>query len=325
VLLALAAACGGGGPTPRRDSPEPARAPAVATAPAGQAVLLAVDQPEGVVVTPGSERIVIAARRPASLVLLDPRHLGARPVLFPSPGAARHLSLRGSQLLVAGEDTDNLSVVDPLTGVVLTRSSVGDHPHDAVAIGSAVVVAEEDADSVAILDQGRVVARISGSRHPGGIAASAGRAAAVEVRGRRLDVIDVAGRRLVARVPIGAGPTHAVEVGDGIVAVADTSGDEVLLVSLRGDPHVIARTHLYGRPYCLASDPDRHLLWVATGADNTLRRLAVTGSGTGTRLVSGATLPTVQQPNSLAVVPSTGQVVVVGATNPGWVQLVSGG
>jgi hypothetical protein len=38
--------------------------------------------------------------------------------------------------------------------------------------------------------------------------------------------------------------------------------------------------------------------------------------------VAGSSFPTVQQPNSLAVVPSTGAVVVVGATKPGTVEVI---
>lgn len=315
AVVLLAVACSPAGPQHLRTSPEPARAP-VSTAPEGAVLTLTADDPEGVVVANG--QAVLAARRPGALVVVGLSPLQTVRIL-PVPGAARHLQLAGSNVLLPGEDTDSLSVVDPATGQLLGTARVGDHPHDAVDVAGTTVVTEEDAHSLAFVRDGKVLGRLSGLDTPGGIAGDSDRAAAVEVRGRVLTVVDVARRTVVAKVPVGAGPTHVIALGGGRVAVADTSGDEVLVVQISGRPRVLSRLHLAGKPYGLAFDADRDVLWVATTADNVLHRLLVTRGG----LTSGDTWRTVQQPNSLAVVPATGAVVVVGATRPGRVQVIT--
>jgi DNA-binding beta-propeller fold protein YncE len=314
LALLTAVACGTSGPTHLRRSPEPARAP-VAVDPDGQVLVLDADDPEGLVVV--GNRVLVAVRRPGALLSVSLDLRGTR--AFALPGAARHLQVGDGHLLVTAEDIDALLVVDPATGSVLSRTAVGDHPHDAVQAGGVVVVAEEDANAIGFVRDGALLGRVTGVDHPGGIAADGQRAAAVEVRGRVLTVVDVPARKVVAKVPVGAGPTHVVSLGGGRVAVADTTGDEVLVVRISGRPEVLSRLHLTGHPYGLAFDADRGVLWAATGADDVLHRLALDGD----ELVVGATWRTVQQPNSLAVVPGTGAVVVAGATNPGRLQVIT--
>ena len=67
----------------------------------------------------------------------------------------------------------------------------------------------------------------------------------------------------------------------------------------------------------MAVDLHRGVLWVATSADNVLHRLDLEG------VLQPGTHRTVQQPNSLAVAPATGDVVVVGATSPGRLQVIA--
>lgn len=310
-LLLIVTACSASGPAPLRRSPEPGRAP-IATAPDGRVLVLGADDPEGVAVLSDGRTAVLATRRPGALVVVDLLTAQVRTIAL--PGAARHLQLQGDRVLAALEDVDSVATVDVATGTV-TTVPVGDHPHDVVAVGGTVVVAEEDGTAIAFVQGGRVVGRVEHVNFPGGVAAAGDRAAAVEVRGRVLTVVDVAERRLVAKVPVGAGATHVVALDGDVVAVADTAGDAVYLVSLAGRPRVLRRVSVPGRPYGLAHDPVRHLLWVAGSADNRLHRLTEDGRETGS-------WATVQQPNSLAVVPGTGAVVVAGATNPGRLEVI---
>lgn len=262
--------------------------------------------------------VVLAGRRPAVLVAV-PLQQGRPARLLPIPGAARHLQLSGDLVLVPGEDTDTLSVVDPSSGSVVSSTPVGDHPHDAVDVDGTFVVTEEDHHSLGFVRDGKKIGEVDGLDTAGGIAAFGGRAAAVEVRGRVLTVVDVARRKVVAKVPVGKGPTHVVALDHGLVAVTDTSGDQVFVVRITGAPKVVSRLPLSARPYGMTFDAARDVLWVATGADNLLHALCLVDQ----QLSAGKTWRTVQQPNSLAVVPDSGAVVVVGATSPGRLQVIT--
>lgn len=74
---------------------------------------------------------------------------------------------------------------------------------------------------------------------------------------------------------------------------------------------------LPGQPYGVTYDPVRDRLWVSVTATNEV--VAVDLSGNQPRLVTR--LPTVQQPNTLAVDPKTGRLFVTGTT-PGLLQVV---
>jgi DNA-binding beta-propeller fold protein YncE len=141
-----------------------------------------------------------------------------------------------------------------------------------------------------------------------------------DVRGNALYVYDVKTQRQVAVLAAGAGPTHIVRVGPTTVAVADTRGNAMLLYDLSGHPRLLYRLPLPGGPYGLAADPARHQLWVALSGRNQLVRIDVDG----TRLhLSGVHYATVQQPNSVAVSATTGELAVAGAIPKGLLQLVN--
>ena len=126
----------------------------------------------------------------------------------------------------------------------------------------------------------------------------------------------------MALLPAGAGPTHVERVGATTVAVADTRGNAVLLYDLSGHPKLVSRLPLPGGPYGLASVPGSGQLWVALSGQNQLVRVDVDGSRLRRTTVH---FPTVQQPNSVAVSPKTGELVIAGATPNGSLQLVSPG
>jgi DNA-binding beta-propeller fold protein YncE len=99
--------------------------------------------------------------------------------------------------------------------------------------------------------------------------------------------------------------------------VADTQGEAVLVFSTQPRPELIGRVALAGAPYGLALDAQRKHLWVTLTASSTLIELDV--STPATRKL--AMLPTVRQPNSVAVDPATGTVYVTG-TAAGELQVI---
>lgn len=120
---------------------------------------------------------------------------------------------------------------------------------------------------------------------------------------------DAATVRRVAALPAGRGPSHVRPIGGGRVVVADTRGNAVLTYDLTGRPRQLSRLELPGRPYGLAVAPERGFAYVTLSTTNRVVRLRVRPDGSpGQRRV----LPTVQQPNSVAVDGSTGTVYVVG-------------
>lgn len=311
-------------PEPLLAAPEPAVAPALSEPPAGQVLRLGVPAPEGVVVT-ADGTAAVATRDPGRLVIIA---AGAGPArvlrTVAVPGAARHLQLAGPDgpVLVPGEDTDILSEVALPDGAVLRQTPVGRQPHDAAPAEGAVVVSDEFGMATSILRDGTRVAVLPGPLQPGGVAGSGSRAAVVDVRGRLTYVYDVRDLSLVAEVPAGAGPTHAVDIGGGVQVVADTDGDALILTRVTGTPAVLATVPLRGEPYGMAYDYTRRRLWIATSADNRLVQVDVTGPAESPVLTPGRSFPTVQQPNSVAVLERTGRVLVAGATPDGTLQVL---
>ncbi len=320
--LGLLTACGAASlPSPLHAAPEPASAPPPAGTPVGTVVSLGVDEPEGVAVDASSRYAVVASRDPGAVEIVDTTTLR---VLKTIPiGAARHLELAtgGEQVIVPSETDDLVSVLAIPSGTVVSAVTVGRQPHDATDLDGTLVVADELGGAVTATRGEENLGTLGGLYQPGGVAQADGLAAVVDVRGRLLDVYAVDPLRLVGRVAVGAGPTHAVGLGDGTVAVADTTGDAMLIVRVGAHPAVLASFPVPDGPYGLAVDLTRHRLWVASSGDDTLRMFTLGAAGSTPKL--GPTYLTVQQPNSLAVVPSTGDVIVAGATPQGQLQEIT--
>lgn len=282
-------------------------------------VLHVGDTPEGVVIDDAIGTAVVALRQPDSIALVKLSGTSAVRVLS-TPGRARHLRLASPSgpLLLPGEDANALFEISLPSGAIAARYATGRQPHDAVAVDGKVWVTDELAGTVSIL-AGNTVKSLPSGLQPGGLDTAAGRVAVADVRGDALYVFDAKTQRQVAVLPAGAGPTHVVRVGQSLVAVADTRGNAVLVYDLSGRPREVFRLPLAGGPYGLAADPARHRLWVAQSGRNRLVRLDV--DGRSLRL-SSVSIPTVQQPNSVAVSSSTGELVVAGATALGTLQLV---
>jgi DNA-binding beta-propeller fold protein YncE len=318
ALLALGA-CGGRGAAPAKRAAEPAGAPTTLVAPAGRLVALGGGGPEGLVADPKTGLVAVALRAPGRLALVDGR--GGRVTgTVPLPGSARHVALAaaGGPLLVPVEDRGVLLQVGLPTGTVLAQTAVGRGAHDAAAWAGRVFVSDEGAEAVSVVQDGRVVATLTGPQQPGGVAAGDGRVGVVDVRAGLLHLYDPSTLRPVARVPAGAGPTHVVADGHGGLVVADTRGGALLRYRLRPHVRLLERLALPGRPYGLAADPGRRAVWVTLTDANRLVGLRVTTDG----LRPFANLPTVRQPNSVAVEAASGRVAVAG-TADGLLQLLT--
>lgn len=128
----------------------------------------------------------------------------------------------------------------------------------------------------------------------------------VDGRARVLELYDRRTLKRTARVAAGVGPTHVVAAGDRLY-VTDTQGGALLVFATRPKLALVRRVYLPGGPYGMALDPMRHRLWVTLTARNEV--VSLPANGRPRPLVR---LPTVRQPDSVAVDPTLGTLAVTG-------------
>jgi YD repeat-containing protein len=271
------------------------------------------DAPEGIVVG-SSGTGAIAVRNPDGIALFD-ASTGAVRQTVATAGPARHLELAGpgGPVLVPLESSDELSEVQLNDGRVLsTATGVGRQPHDAVLTSSGtVVVTSEMGGGVVFVREGRVVGSLTaGPVQPGGVAAVGRYAAVADVQGNGVWVYDGDTRQQVAQAPVGVKLTHAVGISGDLAAFADTDGGAVLID--RVDPQItqVTKVDAPGNPYGLAYDAQRRRLFVTLTASNLLRVVDLADPAKPRTL---GDVPTVRQPNSVAVEPRSGAVLVTGS------------
>ena len=293
-----------GPPRPLLAAPEPARAPAPTTPPAGRVITLGGGRPEGMVWDPTSGLIAIGLRSPDRVALVDPATGAVRTALV--YGSARHLeTLPGGGLLVPGEDSDLVTTYDLPSMQARSVVKVGRQPHDAaVTSDGTLYAADEFGGSVSVVRFGRVVKTFHGLLQPGGAAGNGDLAAVVDVRSRLTHFFRA--DREVARLPSGDGPTHAVSLGSNGIVVTDTTGGRLYRYSAGATPAQTEVLDLPGRPYGTAYDATRQRLFITATERNQLIQLAVTSTG----LVVVHTYPTVRDAYSVAVDGVSGRVFV---------------
>jgi sugar lactone lactonase YvrE len=296
----------------RTDVPEPAKAPALTQPPAGTVVPMP-GAPEGMAVDASGGILAVGVRDPDGVALVS-TSTGRVQRLARLPGAPRHLQLAGpaGPVLVPAEQIGQLLQVAIPSGKVIADTQVGRQPHDAAAIGSTVFVGNEYSNTVSLVRAGKQVAVEPAPLQPGGVASNGKYIVVVGVRGRQIEAYAPDGRPL-GTAPVGVGPTHVRAGPSGLFYVADTEGDAIIVfqVTPGGPRQVGAVPTEAGRPYGIAIDGRRGLVYVTLTATNRLESFRVSGDG----LVPVRTWPTVRQPNDVAVDEATGRVFVAGRDN----------
>ena len=114
----------------------------------------------------------------------------------------------------------------------------------------------------------------------------------------------------VAVLPAGRRPDPRARRRGRRPLVADTTGDALLRYDVGGTgaPRAAGSTAVAGRPYGMAYDAPRGLVYVTATARNLLLQYRVTPGG----LQQLRAFPTVRDAYDVAVVPATGRVVVAG-------------
>lgn len=311
LVAGLIAGCGTvGGSAGQQAVPpvEPASAPLGGPAPAGTITPLGAPA-TAIVIDPHSKTVAVALDDPPRLLLtaLD----GAAPprqVPLPGPAADLVLAADGGPLLVPITAPGSLIRV-PLDGGAPSRTDLSGPAHGVVTVGDRTVVAL--GNRLVVLDGNRLI--------PGFIDATRLIAAPGEAkvwvldRGRSaVSVVDLSTGEISPALRAGNGAASAVADRFGRLLVTDTRDGELL--AFAGDPPVLRqRFPLPGAPYALAYDGRRDLVWVTlTGRDE------VVGLGVaGGEPVIVHRVPTVHQPDAVAVDPVSGRVYVVSASGAG--------
>jgi hypothetical protein len=294
LAAALMAGCGSATVGELPPGARPARSPALAEAPAGR-VLRIGRHPVDVVADPTTRTFIVAERDPEALRFVDAATGRIRDRVTPAPHA-----------------TENLYVVPyaraPVDAIVLPY-------RPSAAAGGRVFVA--DGRSVRVQEGSREVARFGVGAEPGSMApADRGRLlAVVSRRERTLSLYDPRSLQRVAVADAGVGPTTVIAEADRLY-VADTAGGALLVFQVHPKLTLTRRVDLPGGPYGLAVDTVRHRLWVTLTQRNLLVSLPANG-----RPHPLDRLPTVRQPDHVAVVSALGTVAVSGG-DAGVLQLV---
>ena len=291
---------------------EPAVAPTPVAAPLGTVIPFGT-APEGIVVgTSGTG--AVAVRHPDGVALIDAIS-GAVRTIVPTTGAARHLALVGPDgPVLAPLEASNEVIEIALSDGRITEKvdGVGRQPHDIGRMPDGTLIATNElGGGVIFIKDGAVVAALpAGPVQPGGVAVVGTYAAVADVQGNGVWVYDGTTRQQVAHAPVGVKLTHAVGLSDQLAAFADTDGGAVLVERI--DPAVtqIAKIDAPGKPYGLAYDAVRHRLFATLTATNRVRVVDLTDPGSPRTL---GDVPTVQQPNSVAVDPRSGGILVTGS------------
>jgi len=312
LLAAVAVAIGGCGGVrspadraPLAAAARPARSPVPTTPPAGRVVRVGA-LADAIAADPNAHTIAVAVHDPSRLVLLDAR-TGRIRERVAVPTGQRHPGPPPAPavFLVPGEVGRRALAIRPAD-----RTPPAQLPQSAtVVLGRTFVASARGAATVSVLDRGRPTAELPETTRSGGLSPAAfdRRLAVVSLETRALELYDPRTLRRLAHLPAGAGPTNVVAEGDRLY-VADTRGDAVLVFGTDGRLTRVGRIALPGgAPYGLALDPVRRRLWVTLTARNEVVALPTDGSR-----APAVHLPTVQQPDAVAVDSALGTVAVAG-------------
>jgi hypothetical protein len=321
ALAAIAAGCGSQAavPPPLPPAARPARAPASTVRPAGRVIHVGA-LADAVVADPNAHLFAVAVHDPSRLILVSARtgrihERVAIPTGTRRPGAPPPAP---AVFLVPAETGKRALAIQPAL-----RTPAGELPPGAAVVLGRTFVADVPGGTVAVLDRGRPTATLPAATQPGGLVAADfdRRLAVVAVRERTLALYDPRTLRRVALLPAGAGPTNVVADGDRLY-VADTRGDAVLVFATDAGRRPLARAARIplprgSAPYGLALDPVRRRLWITLTARNHVVSVPIDGRAGPVR-----ELPTVDQPNAVAVDSALGTVAVTGRAQ-GVLQLIA--
>jgi DNA-binding beta-propeller fold protein YncE len=325
VAALVLAGCSSGGSSGGASSLDTIPAAVPATSPSQTAALpgtttTTVSSPlTATVVVQSTRTLVLAATGPDRLVLLDLDDLSraARSVPLPAPATQVELAGNGGSVLVALPGA--VARVDTASGALTSTSVDGDVTAVLQLSDGRVAAGLGSGTTVLLGPDGTVQASIGGLAGVDDLVGSAGAVVAVDRQQTAAAVLDLGSDSLGLALRAGDGATNAVADRYGRVLVVDTTGGE--LIALGADPLLMRQRYpVPGAPYGIAYDPTTDLAWVTLTATNQVVGYDVRGG----EPVERYRFDTVTQPNSVAVDPAGGAVLVSSATGGGVQRIVPG-
>ncbi|WP_019854352.1 YncE family protein [Actinopolyspora mortivallis] len=314
--LLLTACTGGGDSRPLQVTDEltsatPAPAPSPETTPAGRVV--PAPPADHAVYLPATGLLALAGAEQASVTLVDTRELGspARTIELPAPAASLRPLDGGRGLLAALPEAEVIVDIDVDSGE-LTRTPVRGHPSDALPVGDRLFVSRPGAEDVAVLRDGAVQHRAEGFPGADTLLRRGSTVVVVDKLTTSVTPLDIETAEKLPALRAGEGATRAVTDEFGRVLLVDTRGEEIMAFDT--EPLIMKQRYpAKGSPFALAYDPGRDLAWVTLTARNELVGYDVTGG----QPRETHRVPTVRQPEAVAVDPRTGTRYVASATGDG--------
>jgi DNA-binding beta-propeller fold protein YncE len=229
---------------------------------------------------------------------------------------AESLTVDGTTFLVSGANKVVRLTTDGRTSPAAEQFR--GKPVSATTYDGRTLVALRDERAVAIVRNERVQRLISGDLMSADQVLSTGRSAAVLDRLRNaVFELNVPDATIAQGLRAGQGATNAVTDRFGRILVTDTRGGALLAFSL--DPLLLRQNYpVPGAPYAIAYDRERDIAWVTLTETNEVVGYEVAGEQPKERY----RFPTVSQPNTVTVDPSSGRVIVASGTGDG-IQVIS--
>lgn len=291
----------------------PATSPPPAAKPAGT-VLPLRGAASSVAVDPASHTVAVAAGQPDRVEIFSLADLTAPPRTVPLPGAVSHLSLArpGGPFLAPVASADEVVQIGFQPDITTHVVKVPGGPTSAAMFNGKLLVAVPARHAIDEITGSKVTRTITGQVNPEQILVADGRTVMLDrIRSALFDVNAVDGS-VGAGLRAGQGATNAAVDGFGRVLVTDTRTGQ--LIAFSASP-VLERqaTPVPGVPYGIAVDTRRAIAWVTATKLNEVIGYQLTGG----QPVMKARLPTVRQPDSVAVDPASGRVIIASADGGG--------
>jgi DNA-binding beta-propeller fold protein YncE len=313
VCAAVGSGCSSGQPSDElmvTDKPVAAVAatsPPAATAPAGAVTPLS-DPVTAIAYDLATSTLAVAVEDSVRLYQLGDTLTAGKQVDLPN---VTSLTVEDGAVLATGANQVT-RIALPDAAVAETATFRGE-PVSTATLGDRTLVAVRDERAVAVVDGDKIQRMITGDLMSADQVLSTGKGAVVLDRLRNaVFELDVPGATVSQGLRAGQGATNAVTDRFGRVLVTDTRGGALLAFSL--DPLLLRQNYpVEGAPYGIAYDRKRDLAWVTLTATNEVVGYDVAGEEPKEKY----RFPTVSQPNTVAVDPSTGRVVVASGTGDG--------
>ncbi|HEY2696046.1 MAG TPA: hypothetical protein VGJ45_11295 [Pseudonocardiaceae bacterium] len=290
----------------------PAASPALSDATLPGTVL-AAPAAGSVVVDQQTRTLAVAIAQPPELQLYNLADLTGTPRTIPLPGPVNDLSdANAGGPLLAPVTSANQVIEVAIPAGTTTVVPVPDGPTSATMIGNQLLVAQSAHKSLTLFNGTKPAKTITGDVSPQQVVTIGNKAVLLDRYRSAVFDVDPQGGTVGAGLRAGDGATNEVTDKYGDVLVTDTRAGELLLFS--ADPVLMRqRFPVPGSPYGIAYDPKRNLAWVTCTKLNEVVGYDVTGG----EPVEKYRISTVRQPNSVAVDPETGRVIVASADGGG--------